>query len=357
MSTFNTERMKQLVSYSIQGAGFDKLLQLSEYMGVSIANGTLYLNTTDGMNYLCVQDACAGDDFDVTVDANLFAKLISKINTDEFELSVTESSLIIRTSAGKYTLPLKVNDAGDSLQFPDRFPTETTPVATIPAISALTISNTLKTSLSAVTGSVYANYYLGDIAATTDKAMMNIFNEHIFDEPFLFNKNFVNLMCMGNTDVEISKSADMLLAKCAITENCIISICTRIDDNVKDYNVETVKRFADLEVGSFCRIRKADLVDLLDRLVLFVGKFDDGAIQLKFTDTDIEVSSLASSGVEHIEFVESKDATPMTIKINIERLRAQLKAYTSDMVDLYYGSDVCIKLVDGKMTQIIALIK
>ena len=90
---------------------------------------------------------------------------------------------------------------------------------------------------------------------------------------------------------------------------------------------------------------------------MFVNKFDDGAIELHFTDNYIEVSSMANNGVERIEYQESKDAQDITIKINIERLRNQLKAYSSDVVDLYYGSEICIKLVDGDMTQVIALIK
>ena len=99
------------------------------------------------------------------------------------------------------------------------------------------------------------------------------------------------------------------------------------------------------------------MLELLDRLSLFVSKFDEGCIKLHFTDGCIEVSSMASNGIESVDFTESKDAKDMTIKINIDRLRNQLKAYNSDIVDLYYGSDVCIKLVDGDLTQVIALIK
>jgi hypothetical protein len=66
---------------------------------------------------------------------------------------------------------------------------------------------------------------------------------------------------------------------------------------------------------------------------------------------------MASNGIERVDYTESKDTIDLTIKINIDRFRNQLKAYSSDVVDLYYGSDICIKLVDGDLTQVIALIK
>lgn len=357
MSTFNTERMKELVSYAIQGAGFDKVLALTEYMGVSASKGTLYLNTTNGTNYVRVQDACVGDDFNVTVDAELFSKLISKINTDTFDMTVSDSALTINTDKGKYTLELKVDEMGSPMKFPDKFPSKTTDVTTIPASALVTINTSLKASLANVVGNVYSNYYAGNVFASTDKAMMNIFNVKLFDDAYLFNREFISVIASCNADAKVSKSDDMILAECAVSEKCTVSVCTIIDSSVKDFNTDNVEKFAGFEVNSFCRFKKAEMLELLDRLALFVSKFDDGAIQLKFTTDGIEVSSIGSSGVESVAFTESKDAVPFTIKINIDRLRNQLKVYSSDIVDLYYGSDICIKLVDGDIMQVIALIK
>ena len=356
MSTFNTERLKQLVSYAIKGAGFNKLLELSGYIGISVVDGTLSLNTTDGTNYLCVSDCCLADNMDVVVDADLFAKLIGKINTDTVDLEIVDNTLVIKGN-GKYTLELVPNENGDHLHFPNKFPSTTNEIGTLSASDLIAINTSIKASLSDVAGSVYSNYYFGDVIASTDRCMMSIFKRKAFDTPYIFNRVFVDLLVMSGADVKLSKNDTTLVAESNISEKCKITVCTKIQDNVSEFNIEGVNKFSALEVNSFCRIRKAELLDLLDRLALFVSKFDDGAIQLDFTTDGVEISSLASSGVEKVEFVESKDTIPLTIKINIDRLRNELKAYNSDMVDLYYGSDVCIKLVDGDMMQIIALIK
>ena len=356
MSTFNTERLKQLVGYAIKGAGFNKLLELSSYIGITVLDGVLSLNTTDGTNYLCVSDSCLADNMDIVVDADLFAKLINKINTDTVDMAVGNNSLTI-TGNGKYTLEIVPDENGEPLHFPNKFPSNAETIGVLSASDLAAINTSIKASLSGVAGSIYSNYYFGDVIASTDRCMMSTFKRKAFDKPYMFNAEFIDLLVMSGADATISKNSDTVVSESSISEKCTISVCTKVNADVSEFNIDGVNKFSALEVKSFCRIRKAELLDLLDRLALFVGKFDECAIQLNFTNDCVEVSSMSRSGVEKIEFVESKDAAPLTIKINLERLRTQLKAYCSDIVDLYYGSDICIKLVDGDVTQIIALLK
>lgn len=355
MSTFNTEALKKMVSYAIQGAGFNKLLELSTYLGIRVDNGELYLNTTDGTNYLSVSGKCVADDMDITVNAELFSKLIGKINSDTVDMDIVDNTLVV-TGNGKYTLELVPNENGDLLSFPDKFPDTTTEIGKLSAFDLTVINSAIKASLSTVAGSVYSSYFFGNIIASTDKAMMSSFNKSVFETPYLINKEFVDLMCASASEVTLSKSGDILVAD-SETEGCSISICTTLPNNIEEFNIEGVNKFASLEVSSFCRFKKAQMLDLLDRLALFVSKFDDGAITLHFTNDYIEVSSLKSNGIERVDVTESKDAQDMSIKINIDRFRNQLKAYSSDIVDLYYGSEICIKLIDKDITQVIALIK
>lgn len=356
MATFNTERLKKLVSYAVRGVGANKLLELSTYIGIRVDGNVLYLNTTDGTNYLCVSDTVDMDNFDVTVDADLFAKLVSKVNSNTVDIDVSDNSLIV-TGEGKYTLPIIPDENGNSLSFPDKFPEITEEIGLLEPTDLSVILSSVKASLSGVTGSVYSSYYLGDIVVSTDRAMMTVYNRKLFDTPLLFNKEIVELVMTGN-NVSVSVSSDnMLILETAIDATGTICVCTKLPKNVSDFQVGVVNKFMSLEVPSFCRVKKAQLLDLLDRLALFVSKFDDGAITLHFTDSYIEVSSLKSDGVERVDYTESKDAVDTIIKINIDRLRGQLRAYCSDTVDIHYGSDMCIKLVDGDVTQIIALIK
>ena len=356
MSTFNTERLKQLVGYAIKGAGFDKLLELSRYIGITVSDGMLYLNTTNGTNFLNVSDSCEADDMDIVVDAELFSKLINKINSDTVDLEVVNNTLFVKGN-GKYTLEIIPNEAGEPLSFPDKFPENTQEIGKLTVADLSVVNTSIKASLSDNVGSVYSNYYFGDIITSTDRCMASIFNRKVFDKPYIFNREFIDLMILSGADVTISQANDVIMAESALSEKCSIAVCTKVNIGANDFNIDGINKFAALDATSFCRVRKAELLDLLDRLSLFVNKFDDGAINLVFKNDGIEITSLASNGIEKIEFVESKDAKEISIKINIDRFSKQLKAYSSDMVDLYYGSDVCIKLIDGDVSQIIALMK
>lgn len=356
MATFNTNTLKKLVSIAIQGAGLNEKIDLSKDMGISVSDNMLYLNTTDGTNYLSVSDKCEADDFDITVDAETFAKLVGKINSDEIELEVDEKSLTIKGN-GKYTLELITDDSGELLSFPDVFPETHTQLATLSVEDLITINSALKASLSKITDSVYSSYYFGDMIASTDRFMLSSLSKKIFDKPYILSREFVDLMCLSDSDVYVSIYEDKMVSESYLGETTSIDVCTKISDKADEFNITGITAFLNMEESSFCRFRKAQMLDLLDRMSLFVDKFDDGAIELFFTDTFIQVSSMSSTGVERIEFTESKDTKDITIKINIDRLRNQLKAYNSDIVDLYYGNDMCIKLVDGDLTQIIALIR
>ena len=356
MSTFTTEALKKLVSYAIKGAGLNSKIELSTYIGITISNGKLTLSTTDGENFLSVSDSCLADDMDITVDAETFSKLIGKLNSDTVDLEVVDNALVV-TGNGKYTLELIPDENGNRLSFPNKFPDSTTDIGKITAADLLCVNSTIKASLSNVVGSIYSAYYFGDVVASTDRAMMSIFNRRLLDNSYIFNSQFVDLMCMSGVDVSLAMADNIVVAKAIINDKSAIQICTKLSANPSEFKIENITKFGALEINSFCRFRKAQMLDLLDRLSLFVKKFDEGAIQLEFTKTGINVSSLASSGVEFIEYQECKNAESCVVKINIDRFRNQLKAYSSDMVDLYYGSDLCVKLVDGDISQIIALIR
>lgn len=355
MAKFNTERLKELTQYAIQGAGFDKLLDLSTYMGIRIKDNTLYLNTTDGTNYLRVSDRCVADDMDITVDAELFSKLISKLNSAEVELQLDNNTLIV-SGNGKYTIALQLNENGELLSFSDKFPVEVETVCTISAVDVVKIASAVKASLGSDKDTPYYNYYFGDVVASTDKAMMSIFNLHPMKESCLLDRSVIdNMLCSGK-DVMVSKTDNQLIFESSIGEEGLMRLCT-VKQSAEGFNVDAIRKFAELDVKSFCRFKKVEMLNLLDRLALFVTKFEDGVVELHFTDSYVEVSSLSNSGIERVEYTESKDAEDVTIKINIIRLRNQLKAYNADIVDLYYGNEICIKLVDGDMTQLIALVK
>ena len=99
------------------------------------------------------------------------------------------------------------------------------------------------------------------------------------------------------------------------------------------------------------------MLQLLDRLSLFVGTYDKTAVRLTFTKDGLQVESKASSGVEIIKYVDSQNFREFTCLVDISMLTQEVKAIQSDVIEMYYGEDNAIKFVDGSITIIVALLE
>ena len=104
-----------------------------------------------------------------------------------------------------------------------------------------------------------------------------------------------------------------------------------------------------------CKVVKNNILGVLDRLSLFVDDYDRNEITLTFTDKGIICSNKKESGSELIEYLDSKNFKDFVCTIDIDMLTSQIKSQQSDSVEIWYGKSNAIKLVDGKVTQIVAL--
>lgn len=353
--TVSTVQLQALVSKVNQCVGNNKLHRITNMIGLKSVDGALQLYSTDGVNTLCVSMQADDADIDVSVNAETFVKLISKITSDSISLEVCDNVLNI-SGNGNYKLALELNDNGDIFSFPDN-DVDADEVGTISADAIQTIQASLKSSLSVNAGSVYTNYYAGEFVAATDRAMMGVYDYPMFtsdETKFLLNSGFVDLLSLGGDSVILAYNVDTQILVASADR---FRLTTKASTDCTEFNIEGINKMLAVEQDSYCKIRKKEIVDVLDRLSLFVSAYDDGAITLEFSQSSVKVSSLSSNGVEIIDYAECKNIQDKTIKINIGRLISQLKSYTSDMVDLYYGSDICIKLVDGTVTQVVALMR
>ena len=67
------------------------------------------------------------------------------------------------------------------------------------------------------------------------------------------------------------------------------------------------------------------------------------------------ISSKQDSGSEVIPYNESSNFKPYTCCLDIDLFKTQVKAYQDDMIELFYGKDNSIKMVNGNTVQIVAL--
>ena len=137
------------------------------------------------------------------------------------------------------------------------------------------------------------------------------------------------------------------------TKNC--TVCGKVMDCVDDFQIDVISDLLALDFTSTCTFKKFELTQVLDRVSLFVGVYDKNCVYLTFTEEGLLVQSMQTNSSEMLNYVSVDDFKSFTCCIDVEMLKAQIKAYTSDLVELQYGRDNAIKLVDGDTVQIVCL--
>ena len=354
-----TTKLQNMVAKSIKGTGDNKLIKMTSMMGIDVAKGTLCLTTTDATSYLYIFDKVSDDTdtFNCAVAADIFAKLVGKLTNEYTELELTDNTLVV-TSNGKYRIALEPDENGEPIKIPNPceglIPAEGDYLGILSVADIEVMNDVLKPSLSTNVGSCYANYIVGQFAVATDRAMLSGYTKELFKKNLLFTRNFVELLGLATDDVMLYHKDDDVV----IAEAVGVRVYTKLIANkdISDYSVDGVNKMLSLEYASYCKIKKSELLNTLERIAIFVGAYDEGAVNVSFTQDGIEVFSKQDRGAELVEYMEIKDFKDYSMKIDINRWIAQLKAYKSDSVDLYFGNPMCIKMTDGDISQIIALI-
>lgn len=357
--TLKTEKLKEMVSRAVKGVGNNKLIPLTSLMAIEVKDNTLTLVTTDATNYLyVVEDKVVADDFYVVVAANTFSKLISKMTCENVSLEVKSSVYTLEVRGnGNYKIELPLDENGEPIKYPDPVSSLNLSNAIEKTINRTTIQvilDTIKPAL-AVTleNPCYTGYYMGKQVVATDTYKIASMDVPVFDTPKLISPELFELLSVMTkekiavyiTDTDIVYS----------TLDCII--CGKFMEGIEDFAIDAILGLVESEFPSFCSVPKNNILQLLDRLSLFVGPYDKNAIHLTFTQNGLQISSKAANSIEIVDYAASENFQPFTCAVDIQMLNSEIKSIQNDMIEMYYGENNAIKLTDGNITIIVALLE
>lgn len=363
--SIKTELFKSMVSRAIKGASCNKLIPLTSMISIELKSGKLVLHTTDMTNHLyIIQRDLTGDDFSATIQVDQFGRLIDKMTSENISLTLKDNSLEVRGN-GVYSIELPMDENGNPIRFPDPladfgvdeddFAFDDTKYVNISTIKSILYSVKPAVAVT-IEEPCYTGYYVGDRVIGTDTYKIAGLNENLFDTPKIINPEMMNLLdVMTGDKIAFTVQDNVLVFK---DENCIV-YGTALD-NVENFAVDAIEGLLDKEFCVNCKLPKADLLRLLDRLSLFVGPYDNNAIELTFTESELQINSKSNSGTESIAYLDIVDNfKPFKCFIDIAMFSTQIKALVGDAVNLYYDPEIvsAVKISEGNLTQIIALLE
>jgi DNA polymerase III sliding clamp (beta) subunit (PCNA family) len=349
----NTKKLQDMVSKAMKCASCVGDIPLTGMLALELKEGKLTVTTTDENTYLYLTEDCTGDDFYVVVDVAIFSKLISKITSEDVEMKVVNGTLEIKGN-GNYTLELPYDGEGELVKFPD-------------VRSKLTDGDTVKMSLStlkmihATAGAsldttkgyhgCYTGYYLGEEAITTDSFKVCIVNTKVFDKPVLVTATTMDMIeLLSGEEIEVTKNDKYIMFK---SDRC--TVFSQLMPYLDDFQVDAIKKVVQLDTNASCIVDKATLLGVLDRLSLFVTKMDENGIYITFRNSEMQIASKQTDGVEVIEYRESIATDEFTCCVDIEKFTSQVKSVLADTVEIFFGKSEILKIEDGNITKVIAL--
>lgn len=349
----NTVDLQSMVSKAIKGASNNKLIPITSLMNIKVANNILTLTTTDATNYFYVSSdkGVLCDDFELSVMADLFTRLVQKTTSENITLVIDGNILKVKGN-GTYTMELPLDENGNIIKFPVKELTEYSNPTNIKLTTVKTILNFNKPSLAlSVEYPSLTAYYCGNKIVTSDRVKICSTDIDMFEEPMLISSSLMELLgVMTEEDIKVYRTADAVEFDTK-TERIYSSIMEGIDT----YPIQAITSLVEQPFPSSCKISRQAVLSVLDRLSLFVSPYDNRGIYLTFTKEGVTFSSKKSSGTELIPYIASENFSEYTCCIDIEMLRSQIATQDDDNISLSYGTDNSIKMVTKNITQIVAL--
>lgn len=350
----SSERLKEAVNTAGKGCGYNKLIPLTELIGISLNDGKLKLYSTDMTNFLTVTvDKVTGEDINICVEAEKFTKLVSKITSSEIELNINEDSLIVKAN-GVYKLPIIMDEEG-IVEFPQNKEIVINS-GEVKLTSVLSAYNINRNALAKTLEQPYlTGYYCGEKVISTDSVVITFNNFSMFGkdfEPLLISPQMMYLLTLNNEeDIKFGVDGDNLVFS---TSN--IEIRGPKLSGIEDYPIDAINEYLNVNFEAKCKISKQLLLDVLDRLSLFISQYDKNGAYFTFGRKGLKIYSKKDSSVEMVNYIESDKFISFTCFVDIVMLKEQLQACPEDTITLWYGNENALKIETCNIIQIIALL-
>jgi len=350
-----TATLNDMLSKASAGASRNKLIPITQLLGIRLEGGELTLTTTDGTNILrVIEKGIEGQDGFVTIEIDLIYRLIGKLTTEFTEIELTDNNLTIKSN-GIYNIDIPLDEEGEIIEFPSydldyekaqEFTLKSEDIRNIIDINKPALATTMENP-------VLVDYYIGDKVFSTDTFKVCANDLNLLPEDMLLSSDLMDLLGLINDKEFTMYSADGI--------NRFKSSTVVIDspelDNIEEYPIDAIQGLLDTEFEHSCKISRKDLLGILDRLQIFVSPYDRNTIKMIFEKDKLICQSKQNNGREELAYKSVDNFISYECDIDIELLKSQVEAQTSDEIELFYGHDVAIKMKNEKVTQIVALLQ
>lgn len=357
-----TKGFQEMVSKAIKCCGREPQLLMTMCLNIEIKDRVVILTSTDMKNTMQVKSNSIFKDGDTNfytcVNCDTFAKLISKLNAESITLEVTgenNSVLSVKANTGKYPFPIYMDMDG------------VTPIKiNMPEFNNNALEREIKGTefrsiltynkncllQNSTNNQVYASYYMDDKGvATFDevKACVNS-NVKVTSTPILLRKETAELVDVF-VDSKVSVKVDQNKVKLS---NGNIDVIGTLLGGAESFPIEPIRNLAEQNKGSFVKVSKVDLINCLDRLMLFLDEKEMYSAQTVFDNKSVIFTGFDNSDImETVVCTEGSTTTPVLRCLSVKELKIQVSACGEDSVKLCFSGENGLTIESTGITQFV----
>lgn len=349
MLKIKTETLKTAVTKSVKGSSRLPMLLLTNCIGIEVKDGNLILTTTDGSTNLEVTvKVNTNEEFYACTDSALFASLVSKTTTDDIGLEIRNESLFFRGN-GVYNLPLVQDEEGNTV----RIPVDTN----FDAETAVTVKKE----------DIVPLYKFNKLAVAKTKEIPQ-FSAYCVSHNRIYTYNTTNLCIskskLGSFNMLLPASVADLLAlidedeiqvvntdsKFIIKSNTIF-IQGTVVDGFEKFPIDAANQLiTPSNFSTKIELNTTQLVNVLDRMSLFIAPEDMNAINLTLTEDYLTITNRAGNGCEKLLYLSRPTGNPsLETCLDISDLKMVVSAVELDSVNIAFSDtgNACIELTNS----------
>lgn len=365
-----SEELRECCGKILQAVNGNDLSVLTETLELKAQNGVLELNVTNKEYFTKVKFKLDSDVvFHAAVKAGLFLSLISRITTENIELTVDSNSLVVKGN-GNYKLPM-IYEGDNLLELPEIKLNNITCEMSIPASTLVSVLeyNSKELTKGTVSSVVQKLYYLDEQGAITFTSGACV-NKFTLEKPIklLLNNRLVKLFKLFRNDNNVkfelaydNVSDTIVQTKVKfITEDVEISAILSCDDSLLNSVPVTAIRSRAAALYPYSVVIKKDaLVDTIGRLMLFTDSSKDIKNEgtLQFQKDTVVVWDTNKHNFETVPYANSiqnmAEDDCYEAMFDMQDLSATLDSCKDEYVTINFGDGMAAVFVRGNVYNVI----
>lgn len=365
------EEIQQACSKILAAVDSNTLSVLTETLQLKTENKKLLIRVTNREYLAEVKiDISENVDFVATVNANLFLKLVSQITTDTIELSVVNSSLVLRGN-GTYKLPL-IFDGDKLLEIPEITIANPTIEFDIDSSTLLSLIqyNSKELTKGQPSHPMQKMYYVDEKGAITF-IMGACVNNFTLAKPvkMLLNDRLVKLFKLFKGEkVHFTMGKDALTddiiqtkVRFETTDVIITSILACDDSMLNTFPVASIRSRANAIYKEGVAVNKDQLLQTINRLLLFSSANSSKDIikpisTFEFYKDHVVVYDTKEENKEDVWYTSNTSCTcesPYIALIDLNDLKVTLETCTDQYVTIMFGDTQAIVVTHENIKNVI----